>query len=254
MIDVDDAREKVQFGRERRRVMDDEEKKLTAYHEAGHALVQGVLDDGHLPVHKVTIIPRGRSLGSTMFIPKKDILTQAKKRMENQIAMGLGGRIAEELVLDDISSGAAGDIKQVTKIARAMVCDWGMSPLGPVAYGDHHDTVFLGREITRNESISEETAKKIDEQIFHIIDEQYKRATKIITDHRPALDKMAEALLEHETIDGKHVMEILQFGEIRSPILPSVPPKVDGQTPPKKAADKAAAPEPMGPAAAPNPA
>jgi len=254
MIDVDDAREKVQFGRERRRVMDDEEKKLTAYHEAGHALVQAVLDDGHLPVHKVTIIPRGRSLGSTMFIPKKDILTQAKKRMENQIAMGLGGRIAEELVLDDISSGAAGDIKQVTKIARAMVCDWGMSPLGPVAYGDHHDTVFLGREITRNENISEETAKKIDEQIFHIIDEQYKRATKIISEHRPALDKMAEALLEHETIDGKHVLEILQFGEVRSPIVPSVPPKVDGQTSAKKGTDKAAAPEPMGPAAAPTPA
>jgi len=254
MIDVDDAREKVQFGRERRRVMDDEEKKLTAYHEAGHALVQAVLDDGHLPVHKVTIIPRGRSLGSTMFIPKKDILTQAKKRMENQIAMGLGGRIAEELVLDDISSGAAGDIKQVTKIARAMVCDWGMSPLGPVAYGDHHDTVFLGREITRNENISEETAKKIDEQIFHIIDDQYKRATKIITEHRPALDKMAEALLEHETIDGKHVLEILQFGEIRSPIVPSMPPKVDDQPPAKKASDKAAAPEPMGPAAAPTPA
>jgi cell division protease FtsH len=254
MIDVDDAREKVQFGRERRRVMDDEEKKLTAYHEAGHALVQAVLDDGHLPVHKVTIIPRGRSLGSTMFIPKKDILTQAKKRMLNQIAMGLGGRIAEELVLDDISSGAAGDIKQVTKIARAMVCDWGMSPLGPVAYGDHHDTVFLGREITRNENISEDTAKKIDEQIFHIIDEQYKRAKQIITDHRPALDKMAEALLEHETIDGRHVLEILQFGEIRSPIVPSVPPKVDGQTPAKKASDKSAAPEPMGPAAAPTPA
>jgi len=254
MIDVDDAREKVQFGRERRRVMDDEEKKLTAYHEAGHALVQAVLDDGHLPVHKVTIIPRGRSLGSTMFIPKKDILTQAKKRMLNQIAMGLGGRIAEELVLDDISSGAAGDIKQVTKIARAMVCDWGMSPLGPVAYGDHHDTVFLGREITRNENISEDTAKKIDEQIFHIIDEQYKRAKQIISEHRPALDKMAEALLEHETIDGKHVLEILHFGELRSPIVPSVPPKVDGQTPPKKASDKAAAPEPMGPAAAPTPA
>ncbi|MEY4940274.1 MAG: hypothetical protein RIQ93_2009, partial [Verrucomicrobiota bacterium] len=112
MIDVDDAREKVQFGRERRRLMDDEEKKLTAYHEAGHALVQAVLDDGHMPVHKVTIIPRGRSLGSTMFIPKKDILTHAMKRMLNQIAMGLGGRIAEELVLGDISSGAAGDIKQ----------------------------------------------------------------------------------------------------------------------------------------------
>jgi cell division protease FtsH len=160
MIDVDDAREKVQFGRERRRVMDDEEKKLTAYHEAGHALVQAVLDDGHMPVHKVTIIPRGRSLGSTMFIPKKDILTHAKKRMLSQIAMGLGGRIAEELVMGDVSSGAAGDIKQITKIARHMVCDWGMSPLGPVAFGDSHDTVFLGREITRNENVSEETARR----------------------------------------------------------------------------------------------
>src|SRR5215207_1600466 len=238
MIDVDDAREKVQFGRERRRLMDDEEKKLTAYHEAGHALIQAVLDDGHMPVHKVTIIPRGRSLRSTMFIPKKDVLTHAMKRMLNQIAMGLGGRIAEELVLGDISSGAAGDIKQVTKIARHMVCDWGMSPLGPVAYGDHHDTVFLGREITRNENVSEETARKIDIEIHRIIEEQYQRATQIIREHRPALDKIAEALLEHETIDGKHVLEILQFGEIRSPVVPSLAAKSDGQPPPKKAPDK----------------
>jgi cell division protease FtsH len=129
-----------------------------------------------------------------------------------------------------------------------------MSPLGPVAYGDHHDTVFLGREITRNENISEETARKIDEQIFAIIDEQYKRATQIIGDHRSALDKIAEALLEHETIDGKHVLEILQFGEIRSPIVSTVPPKAEGPSPTKKAADKAPAPEPMGPAAAPTPA
>jgi cell division protease FtsH len=254
MVDVDDAREKVQFGRERRRLMDDEEKKLTAFHEAGHALIQAVLDDGHLPVHKVTIIPRGRSLGSTMFIPKKDILTHARKRMLSQICMGLGGRIAEELVLGDISSGAAGDIKQITKIARAMVCDWGMSPLGPIAYGDHHDTVFLGREITRNELISEETARKIDEEIHRIIDEQYQRARQIIADRRQALDKIAEALLEHETIDGKHVLEILQFGEIRSPILPALPSKSDGLPPAKKAPDKAPAPEPMGPAPAPTPA
>jgi cell division protease FtsH len=254
MEDVDDAREKVQFGRERRRLMDDEEKKLTAYHEAGHALIQAVLDDGHMPVHKVTIIPRGRSLGSTMFIPKKDILTHAKKRMLSQIAMGLGGRIAEELVLGDISSGAAGDIKQITKIARHMVCDWGMSPLGPVAFGDHHDTVFLGREITRNENISEETARKIDEEIHRIIEGQYQRATDIIREHRPALDKIAEALLEHETIDGKHVLEILQFGEVRSPVLPSITARSDGQPPVKKAPDKAPAPEPMGPAAAPTPA
>jgi len=253
MIDVDDAREKVQFGRERRRLMDDEEKKLTAYHEAGHALVQAVLDDGHMPVHKVTIIPRGRSLGSTMFIPKKDILTHAKKRMLSQIAMGLGGRIAEELVLGDVSSGAAGDIKQVTKIARHMVCDWGMSPLGPVAYGDSHDTVFLGREITRNENVSEDTARKIDTEIHRIIEEQYQRATDILAQHRVALDKIAEALLEYETIDGKHVLEILQFGELRSPVASSQPPKAE---PPaaKKLPEKPASVEPVAPAAAPHPA
>jgi len=253
MIDVDDAREKVQFGRERRRLMDDEEKKLTAYHEAGHALVQAVLDDGHMPVHKVTIIPRGRSLGSTMFIPKKDILTHAKKRMLSQIAMGLGGRIAEELVLGDVSSGAAGDIKQVTKIARHMVCDWGMSPLGPVAYGESHDTVFLGRDITRSENVSEDTARKIDAEIHRIIEEQYQRATDILAQHRDALDKVAEALLEYETIDGKHVLEILQFGELRSPVVSSQPPKAE---PPaaKKQPEKPAAVEPVAPAAAPHPA
>jgi cell division protease FtsH len=251
MVDVDDAREKVQFGRERRRLMDDEEKKLTAYHEAGHALVQAVLDDGHMPVHKVTIIPRGRSLGSTMFIPKKDILTHAKKRMLSQIAMGLGGRIAEELVLGDVSSGAAGDIKQVTKIARHMVCDWGMSPLGPVAYGESHDTVFLGRDITRNENLSEETARKIDAEIHRIIEEQYQRATDILAQHRDALDKVAEALLEFETIDGQHVMEILRFGELRTPVVSSQPPKAD---PPasKKQPEKPAPVESVPPAAAPH--
>ena len=253
MVDVDDAREKVQFGRERRRLMDDEEKKLTAYHEAGHALVQAVLDDGHMPVHKVTIIPRGRSLGSTMFIPKKDILTHAKKRMLSQIAMGLGGRIAEELVMGDISSGAAGDIKQVTKIARHMVCDWGMSPLGPVAYGDSHDTVFLGRDITRNENVSEETARRIDEEIHRIIDEQYKRATDILGQHRLALDKIAEGLLEYETIDGKHVMEILEFGEIRSPVIVTPVAKADVPAV-KKAPEKTATVEPMGSSPSPNPA
>jgi len=253
MIDVDDAREKVQFGRERRRLMDDEEKKLTAYHEAGHALVQAVLDDGHMPVHKVTIIPRGRSLGSTMFIPKKDILTHAKKRMLSQIAMGLGGRIAEELVLGDVSSGAAGDIKQVTKVARHMVCDWGMSPLGPVAYGDSHDTVFLGREITRNENVSEDTARKIDTEIHRIIEEQYQRATQILSQHRQALDKIAEALLEYETVDGKHVLEILQFGELRSPVMLSQPPKAEPLVA-KKLPERPASAEPLAPAAAPHPA
>ncbi len=254
MIDVDDAREKVQFGRERRRLMDDEEKKLTAYHEAGHALVQGVLDDGTLPVHKVTIIPRGRSLGSTMFIPKKDMLTHAMKRMLNQIAMGLGGRIAEELVLGDISSGAAGDIKQITKIARHMVCDWGMSPLGPIAYGDNHDTVFLGRDITRSENVSEETARKIDVEIHRIISEQYARATELIAKHRPALDKIAEALLEHETIEGKHVLEIIQFGEMRSPVITATLEKAAEKPVDRKPSEKSLAPESIAPGgAAPTP-
>jgi len=257
MIDMDDAREKIQFGRERRRLMDDDEKKLTAYHEAGHALIQAVLDDGNLPVHKVTIIPRGRSLGSTMFIPKKDQLTQAKKRMLGQIAMGLGGRIAEELVLDDISSGASGDIKQITKIARHMVCDWGMSPLGPIAFGDNQDTVFLGREITRNENVSEETARHIDEQIHIIITEQYARATAIIKEHREVLDKIAEALIEYETIEGKHVMELLQFGEIRSAVLVAPPLKVEDKVDDKKTADKSTPVESLSPgsvSAAPTPA
>ncbi|HEX3730783.1 MAG TPA: cell division protein FtsH, partial [Opitutaceae bacterium] len=191
------------------------------------------------------IIPRGGSLGSTMFIPKKDILTQSKRRVLNNIAMGLGGRVAEELVLNDISSGAAGDIKMITKIARHMVCDWGMSSLGPVAYGDNSDTVFLGREIQRTENFSEETARKIDEEIHKIISEQYVRAQQILNEHRSALDKIAEALLEHETIEGRHVLEILQYGEIRSPIvlgLPKAGDKPADRKPPGKPAAVSAPP------------
>jgi cell division protease FtsH len=253
MTDIEDAREKVQFGRERRRLMDDKEKKMTAYHEAGHALVQAVLDDGTLPVHKVTIIPRGGSLGSTMFIPKKDILTQEKKKLEVKISSMSGGRIAEEMVTNDISSGAGGDIKQMTSIARHMVCDWGMSALGPVAFGENQDTVFLGREITRSQNYSEETARKIDAEIQRIIAEGYERAKQIIVERREALDKIAAALLEYETIEGRHVLEILQFGEIRSPVLPSLPPRLEDKPPAKKSAEKPA-PEPLPPGTAPAPA
>jgi cell division protease FtsH len=225
MIDVEDAREKVLFGRERRRVMDDAEKRQVAWHEAGHAVIQAVLDDGTVPVHKVTIIPRGQSLGSTSYIPTKDILTRGMKKLLDQIAMAMGGRIAEELVTGDISNGAYGDIKQATKIARAMVCDYGMSPLGPVAMGDNQDMVFLGRDIGRTQHISEETARRVDAEISRIIAEQYVRAKEIITARREALDKIAAALLEHETIEGKHVLEILEHGEIRSPVTTVVVPK-----------------------------
>ena len=180
--------------------------------------MQAVVDDGHLPVHKVTIIPRGQSLGSTMFMPKKDVLNHSKRRLLNQICCGMGGRAAEEIVMGDITSGASGDIRMVTKTARHMVCDWGMTELGPVAYGENKDHVFLGQEVARSQNYSEETAQKIDSSIHQIIDAQYRRSLDILNEHRKALDVCAEALLEHETIDGKHVHEILEHGEIRSPI------------------------------------
>ncbi|MFH1498885.1 MAG: ATP-dependent zinc metalloprotease FtsH [Verrucomicrobiota bacterium] len=257
-IDIEDAREKVLYGRERRRLMDDEEKKMTAHHEAGHALVQDLLDDGHMGVHKVTIIPRGRSLGSTMFIPKKDIHTHHYKRLLNQICMGLGGRVAEELVMNDVSNGASGDIKQITKIARHMVCDWGMSSLGPIAFGDNQDQVFLGRDITRNDHLSEETARRIDAEIHRIIDEQLKRCREMLIERREALDKIAEALIEHETIEGRHVHEIVEFGEIRTPVTRVAPPALPDQGAPEKPAAKKPvgkdAPDPLGGAAEPSPA
>lgn len=219
MQDIDDARDKIAYGRERRRLMDDEDKKITAYHEAGHALIQVAIDDNYLPVHKVTIIPRGQSLGSTMFIPKKDILNQQKQRVLNQICCAMGGRIAEELAIGDITSGASGDIKMATKLARHMICDWGMSSLGLVALGENQDHIFLGKEITRTQNYSEQTAELIDKEMHDIVNSQYLRGRKIIENHRKALDIIAQALLEYETIEGKHVKEIFEFGEIKSPVI-----------------------------------
>jgi cell division protease FtsH len=238
MVDIDDARDKILWGREHRRMMDDAEKKALAWHEAGHAVVGAVLDDGTLPVHKVTIIPRGRSLGSTSYLATKDILGRTKKQYRDRVCTAMGGRIAEELVTSDISDGATGDIKQATKIARAMVCDFGMSDLGPIALGENEDTVFLGREITRSHHVSEETARRIDAAVSEIIDSEYKRAAKIINEHREALDKIAAALLEHETIEGVHVKEILESGEIKSPVTKYSPPPILDKKPESKEGPK----------------
>lgn len=216
--DIEEARDKIAYGRERRKLMDDEDKRMTAFHEAGHALVQALIDDGHLPLHKVTIIPRGRALGLTMMLPKKDILGQSKRHLLNQICCAMGGRLGEEVETNDFSNGASSDIRQATKIARHMVCDWGMSTLGPVAFGENQEQLFLGKEITRTQNYSESTAKKIDDAITSIIQEQYERARKLIEEHHEALRKIAEALLLHETIEGRHVDEIIEFGEIRSAI------------------------------------
>jgi cell division protease FtsH len=215
-MDIEEARDKIAFGRERRKLMDDEDKRMTAFHEAGHALVQAVIDDGHLPLHKVTIIPRGRALGLTMMLPKKDILGQSRKHLLNQICCAMAGRIGEEVETRDISNGAANDIKQATKIARHMVCDWGMSDLGPVSFGENQEQLFLAREITRSQNFSEATAEKIDQAIARIVTEQCDRARQIIEHNRDALRKIADALLEHETIEGIHVHELIQYGEIRT--------------------------------------
>jgi len=232
MADIDEAREKISYGRERRKLMDEEDKKIVAYHEAGHAIVQAVIDDGKLPLHKVTIIPRGQSLGSTMFAPTKDMLNYGQKRLLNDVCCGMGGRVAEELQFGEanITSGAAGDIKRATKFARHMVCDWGMSPLGPLAFGDNQDQIFLAKEISRNHGYSEETARRIDFEMHRIVEEQYQRAKDILIKHREALDKVSAALLEFETIEGKHVHEILETGAITSPILASTQRKLP--TPP----------------------
>jgi cell division protease FtsH len=219
--DIEEARDKISYGRERRRLMDDEDKRMTAFHEAGHALVQAVIGEGKLKLHKVTIIPRGRALGMTMYMPTKDILGETKNELLDRICMAMGGRLGEEIETGDFSSGAASDIKQATNIARHMVCDWGMSDLGPVAFGENTEQIFLAKEITRSQNYSEATAEKIDGAIQGIIRAQFDRAKIIIQENQEALRKIADALLEFETIEGKHVHEILEHGEIRSPI--SVP-------------------------------
>ncbi|MFT5837314.1 MAG: cell division protease FtsH [Candidatus Azotimanducaceae bacterium] len=219
MNDMDEARDKISFGRERRKLMDDEDRKIIAFHEAGHALIQGIVDDGHMPVHKVTIIPRGQSLGSTMFMPKKDMLNHSKRRLIDNICCTMGGRAAEAIVLGDITSGASGDIHMASKTARHMVCDWGMSELGMVALGESQSGSYYGHGGVGAKNYSEETARKIDQIVHDLIQDQYERALDIINGHRKALDLIADALLEHETIDGKHVLEIIEFGEMRSPIV-----------------------------------
>jgi cell division protease FtsH len=223
MEELEEARDKVRWGRERRSLaMTDEEKKFTAWHEAGHALVNVVLQHTH-PLHKVTIIPRGQALGSTMSLPKSDILSRRRKEMLDTIAVMMAGRIAEEVVSGDISSGAAGDIQQATNMARAMVTQWGMSDrLGMVQYGDDDEYVFLGREMARAKIYSEFTAQEIDGEVKRIIDQAYKTAKDIITGNPDKLELIAKSLLEYETLDGSQVEEIVRTGKFTPP-----PPPVD---------------------------
>lgn len=226
MAELEEARDKVRWGRERRSLaMTDEDKKFTAWHEAGHAIVNVLLAHTH-PLHKVTIIPRGQSLGSTMSLPKTDILNRRRKEMLDLIAMMMAGRIAEEIVSGDISSGAAGDIQQATNMARAMVMQWGMSDrLGMVQYGDNDEYVFLGRDMARAKVYSEFTAQEIDAEVKRIIDEAFIIAKNLLTEHRDKLELIARSLLEYETLDGAQVEEIVRTGKFTpTPPVPDVEP------------------------------
>jgi cell division protease FtsH len=239
--ELEEARDKVRWGRERRSMaMTEQEKQSTAWHEAGHALVNVLLEHTD-PLHKVTIIPRGRALGVTMSLPEHDQLSFARKEALDRLAMTAAGRIAEELFTHDISTGASNDIKQMTRLARNMVCEWGMSDkLGMVGYGSHEDQVFLGRDINRSRDYSEATAQEIDREVRRLVDDGYERAKQLIMAHRDKIELIAQALLEYETLDGDQVKDIVKLGHMQNPpetrSKPPPPPplpKAQGQRPAK---------------------
>jgi cell division protease FtsH len=219
--ELEEARDKVRWGRERRSMaMSDEEKRATAWHEAGHALVNVLLKHTH-PLHKVTIIPRGRALGVTMSLPKEDMLNMRRKQAIDTIIMTMAGRIAEEYVTDDISSGAAMDIQQATQLAKAMVMHWGMSEkLGNVLYGEAQEYVFLGRDMMRTKDYSEATAQEIDTEVKRIVDGAFQTAKQLIETNREKLELVASSLLEYETLDGAQVEEIVRTGKFTPPPKP----------------------------------
>jgi cell division protease FtsH len=209
MEDFEYAKDKVLMGVERKSmVLTDAEKKLTAYHETGHALV-AIFTIGSDPLHKVTIIPRGRALGLTMQLPSEDKYTYRKTYVEAQIAILMGGRAAEELTQDDITTGAGNDIERATDMARRMVCEWGMSELGPLSFGAPDEPVFLGRDFSHRADYSQETALKIDQQVSSIVSAAYERAKAILIEHRAVLERIAEELLERESLDGAEVYAVV---------------------------------------------
>jgi cell division protease FtsH len=250
MRDFESSKDKVLMGAERKSMMiTDEEKKITAFHEGGHALLAALLPHAD-PLHKVTIIPRGMALGVTQQLPTEEKHNWTREQLEDRIAVCMGGRIAEELTFGQISTGAANDIEQATEMARKMVCEWGMSDsLGPLTYGKKEEAIFLGKEFNRHQDYSEATALKIDAEIKRIVTDQYQRAQKLLTDKGQTLVRVAEALLEHEVLDGSQLRQLIN-GETLEPRKPlnATPPrevKVDdseratpGILPPPMAAPK----------------
>lgn len=218
MAELEEASEKVSMGPERRsHIVSEKDRKLTAYHESGHAIVAHLLPHAN-PVHKVTIIPRGYAGGYTMMLPKEEHDYKTKAQLLADIRVALGGRIAEALVLGDISTGASGDLQSVTNTARSMVTRWGMSDtLGPIVFGEQQEQVFLGKNIGHERNYSEEVASKIDVEIHHIVDEAYRDVEQLLTDNMDFLHNMAKALLEEETIDAKAVENLHKYGITKAP-------------------------------------
>lgn len=218
MRDFEYAKDKVLMGRERRSlILSDEEKRITAYHEGGHALAARLLP-GSDPVHKVTIIPRGRALGVTMQLPEEDRHGYSRSYLRNNLVVLLGGRVAEELILDDITTGASNDIERVTKMARKMVCEWGMSDsIGTLSIGETGEEVFIGREWVQNKNYSEETARLVDAEVKRIVEEAHKRCSQLLKDNEETLHRIAAALLDRETITGDD-LDLLMDGKALPPL------------------------------------
>jgi cell division protease FtsH len=246
-VDMDDferAKDKIMMGAERKSmVMSEDEKKLTAYHEAGHAIV-GLSVPEHDPVYKVSIIPRGRALGVTMFLPEDDRYSYSKQRLQSQICSLFGGRIAEELIFghDAVTTGASNDIERATDIARNMVTKWGLSnKLGPLTYSEEEGEVFLGRSVTQHKMMSDETAHVIDEEIRHYIESNYQRAENILKENMDKLHTMSEALIKYETIDQGQIKDIMDGKEPAPPAdWDDIEPPSDGGQPVKAEEEKKA--------------
>ena len=230
MWDFEQAKDKVLMGAERKSMLlSDEEKKVTAYHEAGHALVAALREHSD-PLHKVTIIPRGMALGVTMQLPVDDKHTYTRDYLETRLAIMMGGRVAEELFLHTMTTGAGNDIEQASDLARKMVCEFGMSTLGPMTFGKKEEQIFLGREISQHRDFSEETARKIDQEVRRFVDEGYQSATNILKGNGPALEKIAAALLEREVLDAGEVEMLIEGKELPERVNPNAqPPKEDVQ-------------------------
>ena len=230
MADFEKAKDKVLMGVERRSlIISEEEKKTTAYHEAGHALVAAMVPHAD-PVHKVTIIPRGMALGVTMQLPEDDKHNYSREYLESRLAVLMGGRSAEQIFLNQMTTGAGNDIEQATELARKMVCEWGMSDLGPLTYGNHEEQIFLGREIAQHRDYSEETAIRIDQEIRRIVNEGYGRARNVITEHKDTLERIAEALLEREVLDAAEMKLLIAGKALPARVLPKLPEEPKGET------------------------